>query len=150
MTQTVEGKDLVAYCGLYCGDCYRYQGKIPNLARDLRKELRQQKFDGTARALGESSFFAAFRNYPQCYEVLGEMVKLRCKRSCQGGGGPPVCKIRACCQKREIEGCWQCDEFESCNKLDFLIPYHEDAYMKNLKILKKSGVDSFINGKRYW
>jgi len=43
-----EGKDLIAYCGLYCGDCHGYKGKIPDLARDLRKELRQAKFNERA------------------------------------------------------------------------------------------------------
>jgi hypothetical protein len=145
-----EDKGLIAYCGLYCGDCYRYKGKIADLARDLRKELRQEKFDLTADTMSQTSFFAAFKDYPQCYELLGEMVKFRCKRSCRGGGGPPVCKIRACCQKKGIDGCWQCDEFETCKRLDFLKPFHEDAHIKNLKILKKSGVDSFLVGKRNW
>jgi len=145
-----EGKDLIAGCGLYCGDCYRYKGKIADLARDLRKELRQQNFSKAAESMSEVSFFAAFKNYPQCYEVLGEMVKLRCKRTCRGGGGPPVCKIRECCQKKGIDGCWQCDEFETCKKLDFLKPFHGDAHIKNLKILKKAGIDSFLAGKRNW
>ena len=40
-----EGNEnLIAYCGLYCGDCHGYQQKIPDLARDLRKELRQLKY----------------------------------------------------------------------------------------------------------
>ena len=65
-----EGKELIAYCGLYCGDCFGHQGKIADLARDLRKELRKHRFDKTAETLSEVSFFATFKNYPQCYEVL--------------------------------------------------------------------------------
>jgi len=43
-----ENKNLLAYCGLYCGDCFAYKGKIAkgkiaDLARDLRKELRDEK-----------------------------------------------------------------------------------------------------------
>jgi hypothetical protein len=144
-----EDKDLIAYCGLYCGDCFGYRQKIADLARDLRKELRQTKFAKTAESLSEVSFFKAYKNYPQCYEVLGAMVKLRCK-SCRSGGGPPFCKMRTCCQKKGIDGCWQCDEFETCSKLDFLNANHDDAHIKNLRILKKKGTDSFINGKRYW
>jgi len=145
-----EEKDLIAYCGLYCGDCFGYKGKIADLARDLRKELRQTKFSRIAQTMSETPFFAVYKDYPQCYEVLGAMVKFRCKRTCRGGGGPPVCKIRSCCQKKGIDGCWQCDEFETCQKLDFLKPSHVDAHIKNLKILKKAGVDSFLEGKRYW
>jgi hypothetical protein len=145
-----EEKDLITYCGLYCGDCFAYRGKIADLARDLRKELRQAKFAKEAELMSAIPFFAAFKNYPQCYEVLGALVKFRCRRTCQGGGGPPFCKIRKCCQKKGIEGCCQCDEFESCEKLDFLKPFHEDAHLKNLRILKKQGVDALITGKRYW
>ena len=145
-----EEKDLVAYCGLYCGDCFAHQGKIADLARDLRKELRQAKFDRQAEAMSDISFFEVLKKYSECYEVLGALVKFRCKKACRGGGGPPFCKIRKCCQRKSIEGCWQCDEFESCEKLDFLKPVHEEAHLKDLRILKKQGTDAFIQGKRYW
>ena len=52
-----ESKDLIAYCGLYCGDCVGHQGKVADLARDLRKELRQVKFGKTAD--GESVVIAS-------------------------------------------------------------------------------------------
>ena len=143
-----ESKDLIAYCGLYCGDCFNHKGEIADLARDLRKKLREAKFDRAAR--GMSGFIKEFENYGQCYEVLGGMVRLRCKKLCREGGGPPFCKIRICCQKKNIEGCWECAEFETCDKLDFLKSVHEDAHLKNLAKLKKQGTDKFIEGKRYW
>ena len=139
-------KDLIAYCGLYCEDCPGYQGKIADMARDLRKELRKAKF---ARVV-EGIPFPEFKHYKECYEVLGAMVRLRCKQACRGGGGNPFCKIRICCQKKAIQGCWQCDELESCPKLDFLKINHADAHLKNLGILKKAGADSFLEGKKYW
>ena len=145
-----EETDLIAYCGLYCGDCFGYKGKIADLARDLRKELRQAKFARTAEFVSETPFFAVFKNYPQCYEVLGALVKFRCKRTCRGGGGPPFCKMRKCCQKKGIDGCWQRDEFETCENLDFLKPSHGEAHLKNLRVLRKAGVDSFLGGKRNW
>ena len=141
---------LVAYCGLYCGDCFGYKGQIADLARDLRKELRGSKFDRFAAFMSNYSFAEAYKNYPQCYEVLGMIVKFRCKHGCKDGGGPPFCKMRKCCQKKEIEGCWECDEFETCEKLKFLEGVHDDAHIKNLRKLKRKGVDAFIEGKRYW
>ena len=95
-------KDLIAYCGLYCGDCFAYQGEIADLARDLRKELRQAKFDRQAEAMSAISFFEVFKKYGECYEVLGALVRFRCKRACRGDGGPPFCKIRKCCQRKGI------------------------------------------------
>ena len=139
-----EEKDLIAYCGLYCGDCFGYKGKIADLARDLRKELRQTKFSRIAQTMSETPFFAVYKDYPQCYEVLGAMVKFRCKRTCRGGGGPPVCKIRSCCQKKGIDGCWQCDEFEKCQKFESFRTIHGDSPRQNLRAIRKFGLDKWV------
>ena len=96
------------------------------------------------------SFFAAYKDYAKCYEVLGAMVKFRCKNSCRGRGGNPFCNIRACGQKKGFVGCWECADFETCKKLDFLKASHGSAHIRNLKTLKKAGVDSFLEGKKYW
>lgn len=146
----MANKDLVAFCGLSCEDCFIYHGKIADLARDLRKELRLARFDNEAELMSQEPFFAVFKDYPKCYEVLGALVKFRCKRACRGGGGPPFCKIRKCCQKKGFEGCWQCDDFETCTKLDFLKPFHGDAHIKNMKRIRNHGIDSFLAGKRDW
>jgi hypothetical protein len=150
MTEEIhsDSEALISCCGLYCGDCFRYKGRIADLARDLRKELRRSKFDLVAEAMSQVSFFADYKDYPQCYGLLGEMVKLRCKRSCRGGGGPPVCKIRACCAGKSIQGCWLCAEFETCPNLDNLKNFHEGVLIKNLKTLRNSGVAAFLKGKR--
>ncbi len=143
-------ENLIAYCGLYCGDCHGFSGKIPDLARDLRKELRKMRYDKFAEAISTGSFGKDFKNYEECYKVLGAMVKFRCRKGCRNGGGPPFCKIRICAQKKGIEGCWLCDEFESCKKMDFLFPVHGDAYIKNLRAIKRKGKDAFLQGKRLW
>lgn len=143
-----EEESLVAYCGLYCGDCANHKGKIADLARDLRKELRLAKMKRIAKGL--SKYFKQFKNYDQYYEFLGMMVRFRCKRTCRNLGGPPHCKIRMCCQKKDIEGCWLCEEFELCKKLDFLRALHADGHMKNIRIIKKKGLAEFLKGKRYW
>ena len=149
MTMMAE-RQMVGYCGLYCGECFSYLGKVADLARDLRKELRQCKFDRTATALVNIPYFANLKDYQQCYQVLGTMVKFRCKNGCRGGGGSPACKMRTCCQKKGIEGCWECQEYETCEKLDFLKANHDDAHVKNLRIIDKKGMEQFLQGKKYW
>jgi hypothetical protein len=141
-----ENEELVAYCGLYCGDCFNYKGEIADLARDLRKKLRETDFDTASQGL--SKYFKEFKDYPRCYAVLGAMLRLRCKRACRGGGDNPACKPRICCRKKNIAGCWECSEFETCGKLDFLKPIHGEAYLQNLRKLKEAGVKSFIAGLR--
>lgn len=143
---TLDNKSLVAYCGLYCDDCFGYKGRIANLAKDLRYELRVEKFDKMIKGIP----FKEFRNYKGCYEVLGAMVRLKCKNACRGGGGNPFCRIRKCCQKKSFNGCWECEETESCKILDVLKANHGDAHLRNLRTIKKKGIDTFLEGKKYW
>ena len=140
-------EDLIAYCGLYCGDCFGH-GCGPDLARDLRKKLREEKFNRVSKGL--SKYFKEFNDYDTCYDVLGAMVRLRCRSACREGGGNPNCRIRKCCIKKGLRGCWECTEFESCEKFDFLKTIHEDANLKNLRKIKNKGEDEFVKGKREW
>jgi hypothetical protein len=142
-----EETDRISYCGLYCGDCVSAGGEIADLARDLRKKLRDKKFDKQAAFL--SKFFKGLEHYDKCYAALGDMVRLRCN-GCREGGGPPFCKMRKCCQEKAIEGCWECADYETCKKLDFLKPVHGDAHVKNLGLIKKKGKEAFVSGKRHW
>jgi hypothetical protein len=143
-------QDMIAYCGLYCGDCFGHTQKIADLARDLRKELRRYRFDKMADMLAQVSSFKEFKNYEKCYSLLGTMVKMRCIKTCRGNGGPPECGIRNCARKKKLDGCWQCDDLETCEKLKILEPHHGPAYLKNLRKIKKQGPAAFIKGKRYW
>lgn len=145
-----EGREKIGFCGLYCGDCYAHQGKIADLARDLRAELRKARFETLAEWLSQVPFFRKLKDYKTCYEVLGSIVKFRCSKGCREGGGPPFCKVRGCCGEKEIEGCWECDEFKDCNKREFVEALHGDAHLANLRKLKKQGIDAFLAGKRYW
>jgi hypothetical protein len=146
----MEENDSVTCCGLCCLDCHGYKGKIADLARDLRRELRSARYDVFASSLAKYPFAAAFQQYPECYEVLGLMMKFRCKKGCRDGGGPPGCAIRTCCSDKEIAGCWECSDFDTCTKLDFLNEVHGDAHRKNLRIIAEKGVPAFLRGKRYY
>ncbi len=123
---------------------------IADRARDLRQVLRQTRFDKTAAFLAQFPFFGEFRGYNECYKVLGGMVRMRCGKGCRAGGGPPFCKMRKCATKKGYAGCWECDTFETCSHLDFLVPSHGDAHIRNLRILKRKGVRGFLAGKKLW
>jgi len=143
-----QNKSLIAYCGLYCGDCpfHKTEDNIPDLARDLRGILRKYKFESITQEIP----LREFKHYKECYQYLGAMVRLRCRRSCRNGGGNPFCKIRKCCQKKGYDGCWECGEFEECKKLKQMRSVHKNALLLNLKNIRKRGVYNFIKGKRYW
>ena len=139
---------LVGYCGLYCGECVNYQGEIADLARDLRKKLRAAEFSRVAKGL--TKFLKEFQDYETCYAVLGAMVRLRCGRACKKGGGNPYCRVRLCCQEKSYAGCWECDEFETCGKPDFLKAIHADACLKNIRAIRRKGMTAFLKGEKRW
>lgn len=143
ISETEIDESLVSYCGLYCGDCHGYTGSIADLARDLREELKKYKFDEVAKIIP----FKEFKSYPECFQCLGAMENLRCK-GCKGSSRSEYCEIAQCALKNEYQGCWQCDEFENCAKFNFLKPVHNDANLRNLRKIKKEGVERFLEGKR--
>lgn len=150
MKKIKDSEKLIAYCGLYCADCHAYKQKIQDLARDLRKELRESRYEKFANFISQLPFARPLKNYAVCYETLGAMVKFRCHKGCRDGGGSPFCKIRKCCVKKGHRGCWECDDFENCARLDFLRNVHDDAHLQNLRLLSEKGEKAFLKGKRYW
>jgi hypothetical protein len=149
MSETDE--KLIACCGLHCGDCFAHKGKVADLARDLRKELRDSRFDKVAAGLSKIPFFKEYKDYDKAYAVLGAMVRFRCRRACSGGGGPPSCRMRSCSRKKGYEGCWDCGEFEDCaHQKEFARSFHGDATLKNLRTIRKAGKKEFVKGKRNW
>ena len=65
---------------------------------------------------------------------------------CKGGGGPPFRPIRECSQKKGYAGCWECEEFARCDKLNSL----EGAHIKNLRRIRRVGVEEFVAGPKQW
>ena len=145
-----EEIEQTAYCGLYCGDCIRYKSKAADLARGLLIELQDTEFEKYAEIKSGSAkqFDTAkqFEHYGQCYEVLEAIVALQCNNPCRVSGGCPTfsCDILKCCCEKGFEGCWQCNEFESCAKFDSLKSIHGDSPQQNLKKIEELGLDKWI------
>jgi hypothetical protein len=136
---------MAAYCGLYCGDCAFHAGTIPDLARDLRAELRRVRLDKVSEVIT----FLDAEAYRRTYEFLGTLVKLRCK-GCKAGSRSRYCHIAQCAIGKEYEGCWECPEFADCGKLEFLVPVHGDAHLRNLRRIRKVGVEEWVAGRPLW
>ncbi|MFX0148347.1 MAG: hypothetical protein ACFE8E_11460 [Candidatus Hodarchaeota archaeon] len=48
----MKGKrELLAYCGLYCGDCGGFSGEISDAAIKLNQKLKKYKFERSAKYL---------------------------------------------------------------------------------------------------
>ena len=63
--------NLVAYCGLYCAECFGYKGSIADLARDLRKELRKSRYEKFAKFISTFSFGKDFNTMKSATKSLG-------------------------------------------------------------------------------
>jgi hypothetical protein len=142
--------DLIGYCSLYCPDCPLYLGKISDISRNLRKELRRVKYDKFAQYISQFPLGKQFKNFKECYDVLGAIMKFRCENSCRQGGGTEDCQIRQCCRDKNLEGCWQCNKFENCTKLDALTALHGNSHLKNIQTIRKKGISEFNKSNRKW
>ena len=142
-------KKLTAYCGLYCGDCFRYRSRVSDLARDLLNELRERRFDKYAEyKSGPAKQFdpvKQFEHFPDCCEVLEAIVSLQCNIPCREGRGCSAfnCDILECCLSRGYQGCWECNEFVSCDRFEKLKVCHGDSPQQNLKTIKELGPENW-------
>jgi len=142
--------DLIAYCGLYCGDCPAYTQSLADLAMKLRKELRRSKCDKAAPALAKIPAFSSFKHYQKFDGLLETMMKMKCEKPCRAGGGYVRCQIRRCVKNKGFEGCWQCGDFTTCKTLKLLEVFGDvdKTYLKNLRRIKKIGPVTFVKTKR--
>jgi len=143
-------KDLLAYCGLYCGDCLGYTGVIADVAKNLMMVLNKYKFDRTVKCVLSKEL----KDYDKFYEMLAFMTGLKCPKICRERGeySGTSCKIRKCCRDKGFYSCYECNDFEICDKLKtFMEGLHADSCVKNLKAIKEMGLEAWIiRGKRLW
>ncbi|UCF70759.1 MAG: DUF3795 domain-containing protein [candidate division WOR-3 bacterium] len=144
----MKDRSLLAYCGLYCGDCAGYSGEIADSARALKTTAKKYKFDQTAKHL----FSKEIKDYPAFCDMLGFMTELKCPATCrERTDGATACEIRKCCREKGYYACHECADFEKCSKLDTMTPLHGQSCVRNLRAIKKMGIDQWVrNGKRLW
>ena len=140
--------ELHRYCGIYCGACPGYKSAIADLAGGLRKELSAENIDSNAEKMAQVPAFEVFKQYPAFCQALEMLANMRCPKICREGGGNPECPLRLCCKEKEITGCWQCADFETCDKLDFLKVFIGDEVVVNLVTLREEGIEAYIRRKQ--
>jgi hypothetical protein len=140
--------ELLAYCGLYCGDCAGYTGEIADAARVLKETTEKYKFAQTARHL----FAKELKDFDHFREMLNFMTELKCPKPCrQHNDGEVKCEILKCCREKGFYACHECDSFETCEKLKKLGGLHGESHIKNLRAIREMGIENWIKkGKRLW
>jgi len=142
----------VAYCGLFCGACVIRRGRIAALSKELLERMGTPEFQKLAAGLPtlNAALFEALREWQACFRVLGAMRHLDCERTCRDGGGTTACRIRECCRRKNMQGCWECDQFEDCETLSWLDPVHGDAHRQNIRMICRQGMRAFLDGEKRW
>jgi hypothetical protein len=139
-------KDLTTYCGIYCGDCPRYKAKFSDMCSDLLDEFENSHFSKLAKVIATKN--DKFEKYDEMLSLLKTINDLKCEAPCRlGGGRGESCEVIVCNKSKNIDGCWDCIEFETCPKLDFLKPFCKNAPIKNLRKIKKLGVENWAENR---
>ena len=141
-------KELLAYCGLYCGDCAGYSGEIADAAQKLKDTTARYKFRETAKHL----FPKKLKDYGELEKMVDFMTELRCPKICRKIKASDVkCTISKCCRNKEYYSCHECDTFETCAELKTLSDLHGDSHIKNLRAIREMGIDEWLSkGRRLW
>jgi len=140
-------ENLVAYCGLYCGDCAGYTKDLAKAAKQLKTQIDKYKFNLTVEAM----FSEQLKHYDEFKKNLDFMTQLACPIICTQREDAR-CEIWHCCRDKNYAGCYECKDFETCEKIPNALGEHFfDACIVNLKQIKEMGVRDWIDkGKRYW
>ena len=141
----MEVKDQTAYCGIYCPDCIHLHNKYSGLASELKEHLQEIGFDKYASI--NSPFGEEFTHWDEFSTVLHKLSTTQCESPCRPGGGcsGKPCKIMECCQEKDFAGCWECNDVEQCDKFDFLEPRCGDMPKRNIREIKKHGMENWAD-----
>ena len=166
---------LVCPCGLTCCDCLFYKSEIYETARKLKEVIKASQLDtflnlimenkgwnGIAKYLGQDGseigqYFESFKKMADFFNVLDGIIKLQCKTTCQESGGCSLggvtheCEALKCIRSKRYDGCWDCAEVGSCEKLTFLKRNYGETIEGNLRIIKDEGMEAVKSrGNKYY
>jgi hypothetical protein len=148
-----DNRKYTAYCGLYCRDCIPSNNELFTLIDKLADTLDNLGFEHYAEF--KSKRFKEFKNYGSFRRLLDEMKKLKCETNCFEGpvseyGCNKNCEMRECVVEKGIAGCWVCEDYKVCKKLEIHKHFHP-GMENNLDMIKEFGLDNWLDkkGKHY-
>ena len=139
----MSDKQNTAACGIYCPDCIWLRSRMSHLAAELLREMERAGLDKYAAI--KSPFGSQLESFKQCREVLEFIAGMHCSQPCRTGGGCSgrPCEIMKCCQEKNFEGCWQCGDYQTCEKFAFLLPRCGKMPRHNLARITELGVEKW-------
>lgn len=115
----------LAFCGLYCPHCYRV--KVSTAAKRLKREMEAAADKGAKYFDEVSNIFS---------DDLNVLIAKECNLYCRDNS-ESACKIKVCCLDKKLNGCWECSNVETCEKLN-------TQYKGHCKDINENGIDAYI------
>ena len=145
MIETEEIKNKVCYCGLYCGNCGIYKGRIlAMIAADLKELIVIHRFAEWVPEYEKIDF--SFNEFQKGLIYFGDKKKgPYCQVPCKEGGGIPFCKIRPCAEEKGVEICFECKKFP-CKLFSQFLKKHPEV-IEEKKKFKELGMEKWLKLK---
>jgi hypothetical protein len=130
----MEQQHPLAFCGIYCGQCTAFHGKVANRAKELKhliekdltwaKEAQEFNYDETLKGL---AWLAEQTHCAGCRQEAQEW-----------------CDVKKCKKIRDhtIENCLLCDEFPTC-KLTHYIRTRYSYLLKDFEQVQEIGLEEY-------
>ncbi len=119
-------KELLSPCGLWCGVCSIYIAHKNNNLKFKEKLFPVYKaFAKTADDIACTGCLSEGTVFPVCQ----------------------VCAIKKCCKDKNIDGCYQCEEFP-CKYIDnFPIPVGKKVILRSVPFWRQHGTEKFVEAE---
>jgi hypothetical protein len=132
----------VSFCGkYYCAFCGYYKGTIVKAAKSL---LAFAESYGSLRLIANANKTCDFDEFMQGLRWLASQEN--CK-GCRFGGGWSWwggCPVRDCCIQKDIDFCYQCEDFP-CKKLgEEPLLERKKAMVEANNQIKTMGIESYV------
>ena len=139
-----EAKKLVGYCGIYCGSCGMFRGRIyAKLAQEFLEVIIAAGYPDelTINPNSDKPDFD-FNEFLKGLEYLSkENSGAYCQEPCKQGGGVN-CEFRSCVKGKGLDICYECKDFP-CEY--FLRTFKNSAEkQQDYERFKKLGFDGWI------
>jgi len=152
---TEEEHCLIAPCGIYCGACDIFLGRSREHSRELYRIMNGFNFaDVGPMVMGMEQ-----QKVQDFLDILDKWSQGEKCPGCCGGGGNPVCSIRACAQGQGFLTCAECSRMP-CNEnrcdvesqsnntrewLELITKRYSHWNIDNLKRIQEIGYRRFID-----
>lgn len=152
MVDIHKAKELSAFCGIYCGTCGMYRGRVyAKIAQEFLEVIIAGDYPDelTINPKGEKPDFD-FNEFLKGVEYFcREESGAYCQRPCKQAGGV-ACDIRICARKRGFEMCYECEDFP-CEHFSLTLERHPER-LEDYERFKELGFEGWLrfHAERIW